>query len=507
MALDWNLENSVALGREGTGLATIIKQPTLKELTTSPYEALARKKAATVAKPDMSLYKDLTNPIPLTGIYEVDKPEFVERVNGFVEKSAKLYADRSNGNIKEEDAQKLYTELAKERNQILSDIDRSKQDNLVYPKYQLELANKSHLYNPESKNYLETEMALPLSQRKPNLSIAKGDYFDYNKYVRDGMGKNWETWSRGSFSGRGGGSSKGATEFDENKARASWQAFADAQTNDPKLANFMGNAADKMEKEFDKDSKLQKQYNATSWFDLTDDQRLELTDKKAEQMAVNISKELFVKNSKSLSRGDRPRDNDGGGSTGSTGDYEVKVALSPDGTYKKIQYIHLNTVAGDTSKDAQNPQNYFRDKTGKTLPKPAHPTGMIRKDEGGIWMIQLEALDTFTDPISKRTINAHDTFEVPYSQNEIILKKYGYKTIDQIKSPKDRKDMYDKMEPVDPDTFNQNTTDPTERANYKKNYEKWKASGWKNTSTAMVNPTQPKKVGTYNPLTGQIDFA
>lgn len=504
----WDLENSVALGREGTGLATVIKQPTLKELTTSPYAALAAKKAAAVAKPDMTLYKDLTNPIALTGIYEVDKPEFVERTNAFVEKSAKLYANRANGNIKEADAQIEYTNLAKERNQILSDIDRSKQDNVVYPKYQTELANKPHLYNPESKNYIEIEMALPLSQRKANLSISKGDYFDYNKYVRDGMGKNWETWSTGSFSGRGGGSSKGGNTFDEGKARQSWQAFADAQSEDPKLANFIGNAADKMEKDFNKDAKLQKLYGVSDWFDLTDDQRLDLTNKKAEQMAVNISKETFVKNSKSLSRGDRDKDGSGGGTANAgKGFYEVKTSWNTDGTFNKTQIVNLNTVAGKTSVDTKNPENYFVDEGGKTISNPIHPTGRVIKKQNGIWMVEVEALEKFTDPITKKTTALHEKFEIPYEQNKKVLQKYGYQSIDEIKSPEERKKQYNASEPAPPSEFNKTTTDPKKRDAYKAKYEKWKASGWKNTSIAMNNQTQEKKVGTYNPLTGQIDFA
>ena len=512
---DWNLENSVALGREGTGLATIIKQPTLKELATSPYEALARKKAATVAKPDMSLYKDLTNPIALTGIYEVDKPEFVERVNGFVEKSAKLYADRSNGNIKEEDAQKLYTELAKERNQILSDIDRSKQDNLVYPKYQLELANKSHLYNPESKNYLETEMALPLSQRKPNLSIAKGDYFDYNKYVRDGMGKNWETWSRGSFSGRGGGSSKGATEFDENKARASWQAFAVAQSNDPKLANFIGNAADKMEKEFNKDAKLQKLYGVSDWFDLHEDLRAELSEKKAEQMAVNISKELFVKNSKSLSRGDRPKDGNGNNNAPGTSKYNIYFQeRNADGTYKLQEVFRMgNPKDTKAATEGMLSKNFLYKSDGTPIPVPLQLTGNIIKNEGGDWMIEYQAMETLDSDEGKYTQGK--TYYTPYSQkNKDNLKHYGYDLLDEIAPPDVRKQQYENYgEPESPESFNTKHHNQASRDEYKAWYDKFKqkkAAGWSHKNVgweALVKPTQPKKVGTYNPLTGQIDFA
>ena len=514
----WNLENSVALGREGTGLATVLKQPTLRELTTSPYAAAA-KKAASIVKPDMTLYKDLTNPIALTGIYEVDKPEFVERTNAFVEKSAKLYADRANGNIKEADAQIQYTELAKEKNQILSDIDRSKQDNLVYPKYQIEFANKPHLYNPESKSYLEKEMALPLSQRTPNLSIAKGDYFDYNKYVRDGMGKNWQTWSTGSFSGRGGGSSKGGNTFDEGKARESWIAFSEAQSNDPRLANFLGNAADRMERDFNKDTKLQKQLGVTDWFDLPEDTRIELTNKKAEDMAVAISKELFVKNSKSLSRGDREKDGDGDGGAGTPGTSQYKIYIdkaNPDGTYTLQEMFKMGNPKDTKSAQAgMLSKNFLFKKDGKPIPIALQLTGNIIKNEGGDWMIEYQAMETKeADDGTKYT--SGQIYYTPYNiKNKDSLKQYGYDLLDEIAPESRRKQEYENFgEPVTPEEYNKKHHNATERTNYQKWYDKFKAkkaAGWSHKSNvpweALVKPTQEKKVGTYNPLTGQIDFA
>jgi hypothetical protein len=123
-------------------------------------------------------------------------------------------------------------------------------------------------------------------------------------------------------------------------------------------------------------------------------------------------------------------------------------------------------------------------------------------------MLEVEALDDFTNPITKKTTKTHDKFEIPYETNKVVLKKYGYKLIDEIISPEQRQKEYESKIPMSPTDYNNKiTTDPKKRARYKELYDKWKASGWKNTSTAMVNPTQPKKVGTYNPSTGEIDFA
>ena len=517
----WDLENSVALGREGTGLATIIKQPSLKELTTSPYAAAA-KKAASTAKPDTSQYNDLNGDIASGAIYERDIDDIAKSVNDFQEKRAALLYKVANQKISQEDAHKEHVALQKEKNTILSNINISKQDNISYNKDYNTLSTSPHKYEDTDIELFKTETQKPISDRQRNYHLPQGNTFNYAKYMEDLMGSQWETWSKGSFTGKGGGSSKTRREFDEAKARTGWQDIAAANANTVTYHKILANAADVMQKEYNKDANLQKQYAVIDWFDLSDDVRAELSEKKAEDIAVGLSKNKFTKMSKDLSRGDREKDGGGGGTANAgKGFYEVKTSWNTDGTFNKTQIINLNVVAGKTSVDTTNPANYFVAENGSTISNPIHPTGRVIKKQEGIWMVEVEALEKFTDPITKKTINVHDKFEIPYEQNKKVLQKYGYQSIDEIKSPEERKNQYDISEPAAPSEFNKTTTDPKKRDAHKANYDKWKASGWKNTSIALnkmkaedaVNDqvanlsNQEKKVGTYNPLTGQIDFA
>lgn len=520
----WNLENSVALGREGTGFATILKQPSLKELTTSPYEALARKKAA--AKPDMTLYKDLTNDPNLNGVYENDKPEFGKRLVDWKEKAGSLYAGRANGTIDEPTALKQYNDLQKEKIQLLSDIDDSKQDNVKINSLDQQIQAKEYEYTPEKLDEFQAYKQLPFSQRtQHNYVLSQGDKFDWNAWIGKNMGTPWGVATKGYRGGQGEGYREGESYFDEAQARKNFDSFATAQKDDAKMQRWYHKAADVAQEDFEKNTNLQKQYGGiTKWDDLSNDSKVELTDKKAEDMAVNIAREKFKKSKTELQYAAREKSGTGGGGgipLAGDATYEVVTSLNNDGTFNKTQVVNLNTVSSKTGADSMNPQNYFNDAKGQTMPGPVHPTGKIIKKQDGIWMLEVEALDKFTDPITKKTINIHDKFEIPYEQNKTILKKYGYKLIDEIKSPEERKKMYDASIPRSPLEYNKITIDPIERANYKKKYEKWKASGWKNKSTAQTKvkaedainnqvaslTNQENKVGTYNPLTGQITFA
>jgi hypothetical protein len=552
---NWNLENSVALGREGTGLATIIKQPTLKELTTSPYEALAKKKAA--AKTDEFKMIDVnpTNPIP------EDQSLVDKELNDF----AILQADFRNKGYTAASHPTEYAAIQQKKQKVENTALYSNEYGKKEADYIKKIQADPYRYPPNAIDIIMENRKLPLFNDKgervatlrdeegkiyergtreldPANLFPKIDNINIAKEIKERGFKSFYRKSYASWNGSGGGSSKSEFIFDDAEAGRSYEAAVADDGNQGYMVKLKKRAADNAASEYDKQ---QRQANTgLTWSDLTDTEKDDLVETKRKDIYIQTLRDLAkddianVNKANKIYRGKKSGGGDGE-KVGARGFTDYFFNRKNDGTWTMKTVVNIPPVATESGADSPNPLNVLFDENSKTMPYKVEFTGKVKKDEGGIWMMEYMALEDGPDLKTGKQVKKSKTYWTPYEPNRKLLKKFGYKDIDEVENPAERAAGYKQSRDnlntgstvPTPDDWNKNHPSATqaEKDEYKnwygKNVEQRK-KGWNNTSdetketaerkrkaeeaindqVASLN-NQEKKVGTYNPLTGQIDFA
>jgi hypothetical protein len=557
MAIDlnpsnWSLENSVALGREGTGLATIIKQPTLKELATSPYAALAAKKAA-ASKADEFKIIDVnpTNPIP----------EDQSAVDNQLKEFTTLQADFKNKGWTAASHPKEYAEILQKKQKVENTALYSNE----YGKKEADLIKKiqtdPYRYPPNAIEIIMSNRSLPLFDDKgeriptqrdeignitskgtreldPANLFPKIDNINVTKEIKTHAYDSFYRNSFANWNGLGGGSSKSEFIFDEKEANRAYDDAVAYDGNKGYMVKMKKRASDEAASDYDKQ---QRQANSgLRWADLTETEKDDLVETKRRDIYIQTLKDLAKDDIANVNKANRIYRNKSkeGDKAGTQGFTDYFFNRFNDGTWTMTTQVNIPPVATKTGADAANPLNVLNDANGKTMPYKVQFTGKVRKKEGGIWEMEYMALEPGTD-LQGKPVKTSQTYWTPYKPNRDLLKKFGYKDIDEVTPPKEREAGYENSRNnlntgstiLTPDDWNKNHPQATqaEKDEYKtwygKNAEQRK-KGWKNTSNAAKETAerkkkaeeniedqvaslnnQEKKVGTYNPLTGQIDFA
>ena len=550
---EWNLENSVALGREGTGLAQIIKQPTLKELATSPYEALAKKAAAAKKTEFKPIDVNPTNPIP----------EDQEAVNNQIKDFNKMQSEFLNRGYTIADHPDEYSAIQQQKQRIENTAMYSHE----YGQKEADLIRKinenPYDYPPDAAQRLLSNRNMPLfdangnrvqtqydedgniatqvtRELNPENLFQKIDKINVVQDIKKFGYPSYHSEALAKWNGEGGGKSTKEFKFDEDQANRSYE---NAKANDI-TKGYMVKLTKRSAKEAqsDYDNANAKLGISLRWNDLSTDEKDNLVDIKRKGIYVQTLRDLAKDDIAQVNKDNRVYHGRKSGSSNGEkvadrGYTNYQFKPQNDGTFKVVTRVNLPPVATETTADNPNPLSNLNDDKGNTINARVEFTGVIQKTEGGIWMVEYRALTDGEDSNGNK-IKTHQLYYTPYYTNKDLLHKAGYKTIDEVTPPSEReagyKDFRDKLNTGEkistPDEWNKmhpsaTAKDQTEyKTWYDKNVAKRKA-GYKNTSdpkkeTAHVKKkaeesiddqvaslnNQEKKVGTYNPSTGQIDF-
>lgn len=552
---DWDFTSGVGQRSPLSGLATVIKQPTIKEITTSPLAALAAKKVA-AAKGDEFKIIDVnpTNPIP----------EDQSAVDNQLKEFTTIQADFKNKGWTPASHPKEYAEILQKKQKVENTALYSNE----YGKKEADLIKKiqtdPYRYPPNAIDIIMSNRALPLfddkGERTPTVRDEVGaitqkgsreldpanlfpkiDNINVTKEVKT---RAYDSFYRNSFAnwnGSGGGSSKSEFIFDDKEANRAYQDAVSYDGNKGYMVKMKKRASDEAASDYDKQ---QRQANSgLRWADLTDTEKDDLVETKRKDIYIQTLRDLAkddianVNKANKIYRGRKGGSGDGE-KVGARGFTDYMFNRKNDGTWTMSTIVNIPPVATESGADSPNPLNVLNDANNKTMPYKVEFTGKVRKKEGGIWEMEYMALESGTD-LQGKPIKASTTYWTPYQPNRALLKKFGYKDIDEVETPTERaagyKNFRDSLNTGStiptPDDWNKNHPSATQadKNEYKTWYDKnteQRKKGWNNTSNetketaerkkkaeeniqdqvASLN-NQEKKVGTYNPLTGQIDFA
>jgi hypothetical protein len=552
---NWDLESAVGQRSPLSGFATVIKQPTTKEISTSPLASLATKKAA--AKTDEFKIIDVN---PTNEIIE-DKPVVESEINNFY----KLQADFKNKGYTAATHPKEYAEIQNQKQKVENYAMYSHEYGQKEADFIKKIQADPYRYPPNAIDIIRENRALPLFDDKgervvtlrdeegkitqrgtreldPANLFPKIDNINVAKEVKLRGYDAFYRKSYASWNGSGGGSSKSEFIFDEKEAERSYEQARDYDGNQGYMVKMKKRAADNAESEYDKQ---QRQANTgLRWEDLSDTEKDDLVEAKRKDIYIQTLRDLAKDDIANVNKANkiyRSRKSGGGSGekVGARGFTEYFFNRKNDGTWTMKTVVNIPPVATESGADSPNPLNVLNDEDGKTMPYKVEFTGKVKKDEGGVWMMEYMALEDGTDLKTGKKITKSKNYWTPYKPNRALLKKFGYKDIDEVDPPSERaagyKETRDNLNTGStvptPDNWNTNHPDATqaEKNEYKTWYDKnveQRKKGWNNTSNetketaerkkkaeeaindqvASLN-NQEKKVGVYNALTGQIDFA
>jgi hypothetical protein len=552
---NWDLTSGVGQRSPLSGLATVIKQPTTKEITTSPLAALAAKKAA-AAKTDEFKMIDVnpTNPIP------EDQSVVDKELNDF----AIMQADFKNKGYTAASHPTEYAAIQQKKQKVENTALYSNEYGKKEADFIKKIQTDPYRYPPNAIDIIMENRALPLfndkGERVATLRDEEGKIYERgtreldpaNLFPKiDNINVAKEVKLRGydafyrksyaSWNGSGGGSSKSEFIFDDKEAERSYEQAVAYDGNKGYMVKMKKRAFDNAESEYDKQ---QRQANTgLTWADLTETEKDDLVETKRKDIYIQTLRDLAkddIANVNKANRIYRSRKSGGGDGqkVGARGFTDYLFNRKNDGTWTMSTIVNIPPVATESGADSPNPLNVLNDANSKTMPYKVEFTGKVKKIEGGIWMMEYMALEKGTD-LQGKEIKQSQTYWTPYEPNRALLKKFGYKDIDEVEPPAERAEGYKQSRDnlntgstvPTPDDWNKNHPSATqsEKDEYKKWYDKnveQRKKGWKNTSNETKETAerkrkaeeaitdqvasltnQEKKIGTYNPSTGQIDFA
>lgn len=549
---EWNLESSVAQGREGTGFAQILKQPTLKELSTSPYEALAKKAAAAKKTEFKPIDVNPTNPIV------EDQENVNNQIKDFYKMQSEFYnkgytpathpdeyAAIQQQKQRVENTAMYSNEYGKREADLIKKINENPYD---YPPDAAErLFNNRNIalfdangnrvqntYNDDGE--IETQGTRELN---PENLLPKIDKINVAKEVKIRGYDSYYRKALANWNGEGGGKSTTEFVFDEAEAGRSYDNAKEYDLNKGYMVKITKRAAKDAQSEYD--NQQAKANSSLRWNDLSTGEKDNLVDIKRKGIYVQTLRDLAKDDISEVNKANRVyhgRSKTSDDSVIKSGYKSYGFTKEPDGTYRMITTVSIPPVATKTGADAANPLNTLNDGSGNTMPYKVEFTGKVRRTEGGEWMVEYMALEDGYN-LAGNLVKKSKIYYTPYSQNRKLLKKFGYQDIDEVAPPDERAAGYEDAKTQfnqgigfpTPDQWNASHTaaKDSDKKKYKEWYEKNVAkrkAGYKNTSDAKLYTAerkkkaeesindqvaslnnQEKKVGTYNPSTGQIDFA
>jgi hypothetical protein len=551
---NWDLTSGVGQRSPLSGLATVIKQPTTKEITTSPLAALAAKKAS-AAKTDEYKIIDVnpTNPIP------EDQSVVDNELNDFYT----TQSDFKNKGYTAASHPTEYAAIQQKRQKVENTALYSNEYGKKEADYIKKIQADPYRYPPNAIDIIMENRALPLFDDKgeriatlrdeegkitqrgtreldPANLFPKIDNINVTKEIKERSYDSFYGTSKANWNGMGGGKSTKEFVFDEAEAGRSYDAAVADDGNKGYMVKIKKRAADTAKSEYDKQ---QRQSNTgLRWEDLTDTEKDDLVETKRKDIYIQTLRDLAKDDIAEVNKANRIyKSKDGDGKkdvVAERGFTKYKHTREPDGTFRVVTEVNIPAVATKTGADTANPLNTLNDANGNTMPYKVEFTGKVKRTEGGVWMVEYMALEDGYDLQGKK-VKKSDTYFTPYAPNRDLMKKFGYQDIDEVTPPTERASGYEEAKGklnsgasiYTPADWNKNH--PSATAKDKKDYEDWyklnqakRKAGYKNVSNAAAETAERKrkaeeaindqvaslsnqeqKVGTYNPSTGQIDFA